>query len=79
MSLVAATTGLAERLPLPDALIRVGVGRLADRTHRRMSAAPADADAAFATAMRARRIARRRSVRGTAANGSGPITFRREG
>ena len=57
MSLIAATTGLVERLPLPDALTRIGIAHLVDRTHRRMSAVPPETDAAFAAAMRALPIA----------------------
>ncbi|MSP29628.1 MAG: class I SAM-dependent methyltransferase [Acetobacteraceae bacterium] len=57
MSMIAATTSLVERLPLPDTLTRIGISQLARRTHRRMVAAPPGIDEAFADAMRGYPIA----------------------
>jgi len=57
MSLISATAGLVERVALPDALSRLGIARLVDRTHRRLAAAPPENEAAFAAAMRAQPIA----------------------
>ncbi len=57
MSLIAATTSMAERLPVPDRLMRAGISHLVGRTHRRMSAATADQDSLFAAAMAAHPIA----------------------
>jgi len=46
MSLIASTIGVVERAPLPDAVLRMGVGYLVGRTRDRLNAAPqADADA----------------------------------
>jgi cyclopropane-fatty-acyl-phospholipid synthase len=52
MSVIATTTAVLERLPVPDTLMRFGISRLVGRTHRRMSAAPGETDAAFAAGMR---------------------------
>jgi len=57
MSVIAATTSMLERLPVPDSLMRAGISHLVGRTHRRMSAAPADCDLAFAAGMTAHPIA----------------------
>ena len=57
MSMIAATTSLVERLPLPDTLTRFGISHLVGRTHRRMASAPPGIDATFAHAMRAYPIA----------------------
>jgi cyclopropane-fatty-acyl-phospholipid synthase len=57
MSMIAATTSLVERLPLPDTLTRIGISHLVGRTHRRMASAPPGTDATFADAMRAYPIA----------------------
>jgi cyclopropane-fatty-acyl-phospholipid synthase len=57
MTVIAATTSLLERLPVPDPLLRFGISHLVGRTHRRMSAAPPDCDAAFAAGMSAHPIA----------------------
>ena len=51
MSLLAATIGAAERAPLPDAALRLGVSALVTGARRRLSAAPAEGEAAFAAAM----------------------------
>jgi len=52
MSMIAATAGLMERLPMPDGLTRIGISHLVGRTHRRMVAVPPESDADFAAAMR---------------------------
>jgi cyclopropane-fatty-acyl-phospholipid synthase len=57
MSLVAAAVGAAERMPLPDSVMRAGIAALVGRTARRLRAAPADAEGAFAEAMRDHPIA----------------------
>src|SRR5580693_1940219 len=36
MSVIAATTSILERLPVPDTLMRFGIEHLVGRTHRRM-------------------------------------------
>lgn len=51
MSLISTTTGLIERLPMPDALTRFGIAQLVGRTHRRMATARSGIDNAFAAAM----------------------------
>ena len=51
MSVIAATTSMLERLPVPDRVMRAGISGLVGRTHRRMSAAPPDSDLAFAAGM----------------------------
>ncbi len=51
MSLISTSTGLVERLPMPDALTRFGIAQLVARTHRRMATAQGDIDTAFAAAM----------------------------
>ncbi|QIB33547.1 SAM-dependent methyltransferase [Ancylobacter pratisalsi] len=57
MSLIACAGRLAERLPLPDALTRMGIERLVDRTRRALSALPEDEERRFAEAMAQRPIA----------------------
>lgn len=57
MSVIAATTSLLERLPVPDTLLRFGIEQLVGRTHRRMEDAPPDCDLAFASGMGAYPIA----------------------
>ncbi len=64
MSLLAAATGAFERLPLPDALRRAGIGFLVERTRRRLDTSDPLAEPAFAEAMAAHPIA----VRPDAAN-----------
>lgn len=46
------STTLAEHAPLPDSLIRAGIGMRVSRTNRRLMALPANEDAAFAEMMR---------------------------
>src|SRR5580658_5748137 len=57
MSVIAATTSLLERLPVPDTLMRFGIEHLVGRTHRRMLSLGPDSDLAFAAGMRAWPIA----------------------
>jgi cyclopropane-fatty-acyl-phospholipid synthase len=57
MSVVSSIIGTAERVPLPDALIRAGIQRLCSRTATRLAAGDTVADAAFAGEMAARSIA----------------------
>ena len=51
MSLIASAIGVVERAPLPDSVLRMGVGYLVGRTRERLSAAPAAAAEAFARDM----------------------------
>jgi cyclopropane-fatty-acyl-phospholipid synthase len=57
MSFVSAIIGTAERVPLPDVVIRAGVQRLCSRTATRLAGGNAESDAAFAREMAARPIA----------------------
>ena len=57
MSLTSKVIAAAERVPLPDFLIRAAIHRLCSRTAARLSAGDIKSDAAFAQAMAARAIA----------------------
>jgi len=57
MSFVSTIIGTAERVPLPDLIIRAAIGRLCSRTAARLSAESARGDAAFAGVMAGRAIA----------------------
>jgi len=57
MSFVSAMIGTAERVPLPDVVIRAAIARLCSRTATRLASGNADTDAAFARAMAERAIA----------------------
>jgi cyclopropane-fatty-acyl-phospholipid synthase len=57
MSVVARIIGTAERVPLPEMVIRAAIQRLCSRTAARFSAGNASNDEAFAQEMAARRIA----------------------
>ena len=57
MSVVSRIIGTAERVPLPDVLIRAGIQRLCSRTATRLADGDIDADAAFAQEMAARAVA----------------------
>lgn len=57
MSLVSTMIGTAERVPLPDAVIRAAIHRLCARTAARLTAGNAERDAEFAREMAARAIA----------------------
>jgi cyclopropane-fatty-acyl-phospholipid synthase len=51
MSLIASAIGLVERAPLPDSVLRMGVGYLVGRTRERLGAAPPATSDAFACEM----------------------------
>ncbi|QUD88759.1 SAM-dependent methyltransferase [Phenylobacterium montanum] len=51
MSLLSATIDLAERAPLPDAALKLGVGALVGNARRQLRGQPAEAEQAFAQAM----------------------------
>lgn len=57
MSFVSSIIGTAERVPLPDILIRSGIQQLCSRTATRLAAGDALTDAAFAQEMAARAVA----------------------
>mgnify|MGYP001329488197 CR=1 FL=1 len=57
MSFVSRMIGTAERVPLPDVIIRAAIQRLCSRTATRLAGAGASSDAAFAGAMANRAIA----------------------
>ena len=57
MSFVSRIIGTAERVPLPDLVIRAAVQRLCSRTATRLASGNAESDASFADEMVARAIA----------------------
>jgi cyclopropane-fatty-acyl-phospholipid synthase len=57
MSVVSSMIGTAERVPLPDLVIRSAIQRLCSRTATRLASGNAMTDAAFAQEMAARAIA----------------------
>ena len=57
MSFVSSIIGSAERVPLPDLVIRAAVQRLCSRTATRLASGGAESDASFADEMAARAIA----------------------
>ena len=57
MTFVSTIIGAAERVPLPDAVVRAAIHRLCSRTATRLSERDARADALFADEMAARAIA----------------------
>ena len=57
MSFVSSMIGTAERVPLPDIVIRAAIQRLCSRTATRLANADAASDAAFAGEMAARSTA----------------------
>ena len=57
MSFTSAMIGTAERVPLPDIIIRAAIHRLCSRTALRLATGNAESDARFAHAMAARAIA----------------------
>ncbi|OQW53545.1 MAG: cyclopropane-fatty-acyl-phospholipid synthase [Proteobacteria bacterium SG_bin9] len=57
MSMLSTIIGTAERIPLPDALIRSSISALCARTATRMATANAESDARFAREMAKRAIA----------------------
>jgi cyclopropane-fatty-acyl-phospholipid synthase len=57
MSFVSTIIGTAERVPLPDVIIRAAIQRLCSRTAARLATGNAESDASFADEMAARAIA----------------------
>jgi cyclopropane-fatty-acyl-phospholipid synthase len=57
MSFISSIIGTAERVPLPDAIIRAAIQRLCSRTATRLASGNAESDASFAGEMAARAIA----------------------
>jgi len=57
MSVVSRIVGTAERVPLPDLVIRAAIQRLCSRTATRLASGNVDNDASFADEMAARAIA----------------------
>jgi cyclopropane-fatty-acyl-phospholipid synthase len=57
MSFVSSIIGTAERVPLPDLVIRAAIQRLCSRTATRLASGSADSDASFVDEMAARAIA----------------------
>jgi cyclopropane-fatty-acyl-phospholipid synthase len=57
MSVVSRMIGTAERVPLPDLVIRAAIQRLCSRTATRLASGNAESDASFAGEMAARAIA----------------------
>ena len=57
MGFVSSIIGSAERVPLPDLVIRAAVQRLCSRTATRLASGGAESDASFADEMAARAIA----------------------
>ena len=52
MNMIATATSMLERVPVPDALLRLGIAQLVGRTHRRIGAVVPDMEASFASGMR---------------------------
>src|ERR1700712_423523 len=57
MRFVSTIIGTAERVPLPDVIIRAAIHRLCSRTATRLATGNAESDASFADEMAARAIA----------------------
>ncbi len=57
MSFISSLIGSAERVPLPDLVIRAAIARLCSRTAARLAAGNAESDASFAKEMVARAVA----------------------
>ena len=57
MSFVSTIIGTAERVPLPDAIVRAAIQRLCSSTATRLAAGGAESDASFAGEMAGRAIA----------------------
>jgi cyclopropane-fatty-acyl-phospholipid synthase len=57
MSFISSIIGTAERVPLPDVVIRAAIQRLCSRTATRLAGGNAESDASFADEMAARSIA----------------------
>jgi cyclopropane-fatty-acyl-phospholipid synthase len=65
MSFMSAIIDTAERVPLPDVIIRAAIHRLCSRTAVRLASGSAESDAAFAREMAARAIAEHADVANT--------------
>ena len=48
MNAITLATGLIERMPIPDAVVRIGIAALCERTNRKLAAAGASANRDFA-------------------------------
>ena len=48
MNAITLTTGLIERTPIPDSVVRLGIVALCERTNRKLAAASGTAQAASA-------------------------------
>src|SRR3569833_2475884 len=48
MNAITLATGLIERAPIPDAIVRLGIAALCERTYRKLTAASATIDRDFA-------------------------------
>jgi cyclopropane-fatty-acyl-phospholipid synthase len=57
MSFASTIIGTAERVPLPDVIIRAAIHRLCSRTATKLATGNAESDAWFADEMAARAIA----------------------
>jgi cyclopropane-fatty-acyl-phospholipid synthase len=57
MSFVSSAIGTAERMPLPDIVVRAAIQRLCSRTATRLASGNAESDASFADEMAARAVA----------------------
>ena len=57
MNFASTIIGTAERVPLPDVIVRAAINRLCSRTATRLATGNAESDAWFADAMAARAIA----------------------
>jgi cyclopropane-fatty-acyl-phospholipid synthase len=57
MSFIASIIGTAERVPLPDLIVRAAIQRLCSRTATRLASRSVESDASFADEMAARAIA----------------------
>ena len=57
MTLLSSTLVRLEAAPLPDPIVKLGIGHLVDSARRQLDRAPAGVEAAFAEAMSQRRVA----------------------
>jgi len=57
MNFASTIIGTAERVPLPDVIVRAAINRLCSRTATRLATGNVESDAWFADAMAARAIA----------------------
>ena len=74
MSFVSTIMGTAERVPLPDAIIRAAIHQLCSRTATRLATGNAESDAWFADEMAGARHCRvHRRGRSPALRGAGRV------